>query len=105
MHPFRSAAPPPHFPCFGEYVREIAADNPEWTIALQAPTFWHVNEYLSYILDLAIIAVGGKARIDTVKKPLKMIEQPVPNGPQRSMSPMGPPSTRSRSSGPASRRT
>jgi hypothetical protein len=80
MHPFKAAKPAPHFPPFGEYAREIAADDPEWESALRAPTHRHVNEYLEYMLELSLTAVGGKAYVDAGHNPVKNIEETVANG-------------------------
>jgi hypothetical protein len=80
MHPFKTAKPPPHFPTFGEYAREIAVEDPEWESAFRDPTFRHVNEYLEYMLELALTAVGDKAYVDAGNKPVKSIEETVANG-------------------------
>jgi hypothetical protein len=80
MHPFKTAKQPPGFPTFGEYAREIATEDPGWKGAARAPTFKHVNEYLEYMLELALTAVGDKAYVDASNKPVTSIEEPVKNG-------------------------
>jgi hypothetical protein len=80
MHPFKTEQRPPGFPSFGEYAREIAAEHPDFESALHAPTYGQVNEYLEYMLELALTAVGAKAYVDAGNKPVKGIEEPVANG-------------------------
>ena len=74
MHPFTPVNRPAGFPSFGEYAREIAAENVDWNAALHSPTYRHVNEYLEYMLELALTAVGGKAYLDAGNKPVTFIE-------------------------------
>jgi hypothetical protein len=80
MHPFKTVKPPPGFPPFGEYAREIAEEDPDWKSAVRAPAYRHVNEYLEYMLELAVTAVGAKAYVDAGNKPVKSIEETVANG-------------------------
>ncbi len=80
MHPFKTATPPPGFPPFGEYAREIATEDAGWKSAARAPTYRHVNEYMEYMLELAITAVGSKAYLDAGNKPVRSITEPVKNG-------------------------
>jgi len=74
MHPFKPAVRPAGFPTFGEYAREIAAEDASWEVALRAPTYRYVNEYLEYMLELAITAVGDKAHVDAGQEAITSIE-------------------------------
>ena len=81
MHPFKTATPPPGFPSFGEYAREISEDDPSWRSAAQAPVHAQVIEYMEYMLELALTAAGTKVHLDTGDKPVESTEETVRNGP------------------------
>jgi hypothetical protein len=83
MHPFTPVNRPPGFPSFGEYAREIAMEDADWNFTLHAPKYRHVIEYLEYMLELAITAVGAKAYLDAGKKPVKFIETLAEDGSSR----------------------
>ena len=71
IHPFETAKPPKGFPSFGEFARDMVGDDPSLKGALRGtPTYKNVNDYLQFVLDLAIMEVGDKAVLDIDHRPV-----------------------------------
>jgi len=83
MHPFKPAKPPEGFPTLGQYAREMAEADASWNVAVRAPTYRHVSDWLEFLLELSVRTVSDKAYIDSSNKPIGSIEQIFENGPAR----------------------
>jgi hypothetical protein len=59
-HPFYSEKPPAGFPTFGEYVDELLPETPGLKSALLRPTHDQINDYMKYMVELAVIMAGGR---------------------------------------------
>jgi hypothetical protein len=64
LHPFDTPEPAQGFPTFGEYVRQKLPEDPGLRGALPAPTYGHVDGYMAYVLEAALLVVRGKARLE-----------------------------------------
>jgi hypothetical protein len=81
LHPFDTDMPPPGFPTFGTYLREMSKEDPRLASALVAPTYAHVTAYIEFITELAIIAAGEKIDMEANRKPIDHIDLKVRGGP------------------------
>jgi hypothetical protein len=82
LHPFDGPEPFMGFPTFGEYVRQKTPFDRSLRSALPAPTYGQIDAYMQYVLDLAMMIVRDKARLEVDKT--RTIESIHPNPRARS---------------------
>jgi hypothetical protein len=64
LHPFDGPEPAQGFPYFGEYVRQKLPEQRGLRNALSAPTYGQIDGYVKYLVELAGVIAGDRARVE-----------------------------------------
>ena len=81
LHPFYSDKPPVGFPTFGKYIEDMAEADPSLRSTLLTPTYRQVNEYMEYVLELAVLSFSDHFHLEVNKTAIQDIQQTTPTGP------------------------
>jgi len=81
LHPFYTEEPAPGFPTFGEYVDKLSSETLRPQDALRRPTYKHINDYMQYVLELAVGAAADRVIIDATATAIVEIRETTAGGP------------------------
>jgi hypothetical protein len=81
LHPFYSDKLPVGFPTFGQYIEQMSEADPSLRSALLTPTYRQVNEYMEYVLELAVLSFSEQFLLEVNKTGIQDIQQTTPTGP------------------------
>ena len=90
LHPFDEDKPLPDFPTFGDclddgliYIRPQVQPSVLLRFAVERPTCGQILEYVNFILDLAIVTVGGAVELDRYDGEVREQTKISPDGPTK----------------------
>lgn len=81
LHPFYTEKPPSGFPTFGEYVDKLSSKTPRLKEALLRPTYDQINDYMKYMLELAVVTAGASVLMKFIKTAIVEIRETITGGP------------------------
>ena len=65
----------------GKYIEDMAEADPSLRSALLTPTYRQVNEYMEYVLELAVLSFSDQFLLEVNKTVIQDIQQTAPAGP------------------------